>query len=170
MSRPSRSSTSVEADKLEEQQFVGADEDDQPVEYGITAEDRARMLELIREARDRFGLRTFRRAAGVSDNTITAVLRMPERATDAVLMNLVGAADELAAKAADRDEQERRLLAWARAEARRAGVPELARRLDFDPANLRHVLNGKRAPPRALLARVKMFRWRSQSGQHHAFG
>ena len=142
-----------EADRWEEQQHVGADDDDQPEEYGSSADDRLALIGVIREAKERFGVRDLRRAAGVSDHTLADAVGSAGVA-DGVLNKLANAADELNILAADAAASTEALLQRLREAVDRDGVPALASRLDYDAANLRKILAGDRRPSALLLDQI----------------
>ena len=75
-----------EADHLEE--VLGRSEDDESEnEIGLTLVDRVRLVAVILAAKKRFGVRALRRAAGVSDHTISKAISgfaiVPDRTLNA---------------------------------------------------------------------------------------
>ena len=143
-----------EADRWEERQYVGAEEDDRAAEYGFTAEDRPGMVETIRAAKARFGVRTLTRAAQVSDNTLAAMLQPGAAIKDGVLVRLVDAIDRLEQDAADEGRRLARLVAWAEMQVALDGLQALAMRLGVDRNNLRKALNGERRLSAATAKRL----------------
>jgi len=118
-----------EADRWEEQTYVGAEEDDRAIEYGLTAETRAGLLELIRAARVKFKLKRLAKAARVSDNTITALLAVGALPRDRVLTRVAEAVDRLENDAAAKDARVTRLLDWTRMRVHLNGMLAVAMQL-----------------------------------------
>jgi hypothetical protein len=67
----------------------------------------------------------------------------------------VRAAGQLSTEQAARSAEERELLDWAEEQAKVEGLPPLAARIPYDPANLRKVLAGTRRMSSTLLKKLR---------------
>jgi hypothetical protein len=143
-----------EADRWEEQQYVGAEEDDRALEYGLSAEHRAALVESIGAAKRKFGVRRIRAAGRVSDNTILDILKPGSAVSDRTLIRVSEAIDQLETMAADEAATLERLLCWVRMRKDIDGLPAIATRLGYDEANLRKVLAGERKASRGLVEKM----------------
>ena len=133
-----------EADRLEENSALGA-EDDPTVPYALSETDRAESAEVIGLGKRRFGVRHLRAGAGVSDNTIKAVLDNPAAAAPRLLVRLREAVRRLEAKEQDTALAEAEHLEKLRARAEEIGLGSLADELGVDRSNLAKMLIGKRS-------------------------
>ncbi len=128
-----------EGDRFEEDGSIGA-EDDPAVPYGLTPSHRAAAIEAVRETKERFGVRAFRKAAGVSDNTITRALEPDSTIADRDLVRMRNGAERLWAADGVRAKEDAALLDGMRSRATEIGVPALAAELGVDASNLAKVL------------------------------
>jgi hypothetical protein len=98
-----------EADHLEEE--LGRSEDDEAEnEIGLSLVDRVRLVAVIMAAKKRFGVRALRRAAGVSDHTISKAISGFAIVPDRTLNAIAEGAAMLAAKVAGRERDSTRFL------------------------------------------------------------
>lgn len=84
-----------EANRWEEQSYVGAYEPEPEFEYGLATEDRLTALDTVRQAADEFGQRTLARAAGISLQHLSAILLGKARPSESVLLKISGACNGL---------------------------------------------------------------------------
>jgi hypothetical protein len=138
-----------EGDRFEEDGSLGA-EDDPAVPYGLTPSHRAAAIDAVREAKARFGVRAFRKAAGVSDNTIKRALEPGSTIADRDLIRMRNGAARLLVADGARAKEDAALLAGMQARAREIGVTALAAKLEVDASNLTKVLAGARPIPRSM--------------------
>lgn len=132
-----------EGDRFEEDGALGVF-DDPAVPYGLTVADRTDAIATILEAKAKFGVRALRKAAAVSDHTITRALEPETTISDRDLVRLRAGALKLAAIHAKREAEDQETLNALRHLADQIGVPALATQLGVDPSNLGKVLAGKR--------------------------
>ena len=129
-----------EADRWDEQLHTG--EDDADILYGLTPEGRAQLIATIKEARKRFSVRKFTKAAGVSDRTVAnAVAGL---GSDETLVQLAEIAWRFLAGYASQSAKEVEVLEWAlEAAVMAGGVYKLAEQLGVDGSNLNKALRGR---------------------------
>jgi hypothetical protein len=132
-----------EGDRFEEDGSLGI-EDDPALPYGLSAADRAETIEVVQEAKVRFGVRRLRKAAGVSDHTIARALAPGGDVGDQVLVRLRIAAARLGEAERNEAEADAALLAQLRERAGEIGVAALAIEVGVDASNLAKMLKGDR--------------------------
>lgn len=139
-----------EADKWEEQYFLGLDPDAQ-IDYGLAPEVMLRLRQdVLAQCRAR-GVRNVARRAGLSVTTLINLLQGRSKGKLDTIERLRNACEALAA-----DEQQRReVLEHIRERVREIGVRELARQAGIDPANLAHVIAEKRGLGRTMAGKLE---------------
>ena len=143
-----------EGDRFEEDGSLGV-RDDPALPYGLSTGDRAATIEIVREAKARFGVRSLRKAAGVSDHTIARALAPGSDVGDQVLVRLRNAAARLSAADAKRGVEDLELLAALRGRSDKIGILALATQLGIDPSNLGKIMTGKRPLTAQIRERVR---------------
>src|SRR5204863_576829 len=95
-----------EADNWEEDSHFGADEDS-AIPYGVSPEDRARMVEAIRYAVrvGKLGVKRLARRARVGDSAVTRLVRRDSGILGEDILKLHQAAEDLLARKRAEDEQ-----------------------------------------------------------------
>jgi hypothetical protein len=132
-----------EGDRFEENGSLGV-EDDPARPYGLSAVVRVETIEIVREAKVRFGVRRLRKAAGVSDHTITQALESDTDIDDQVLVRLRNAAARLTEEDRKKAEADAALLARLRERREEIGLAALAIEVGVDASNLTKTLRGGR--------------------------
>jgi hypothetical protein len=138
-----------EADRWEEDSHFGASEDS-AIAYGLSPDDRIRMIEAIRHAIrvEKVGVKRLAKQARLADRAVTAVARGdPSSSGDADLVKLHRAAEELLATKRAEDARIAEVLEWAKAQPR----SWLAKELGYNLSNLSKVFAGKITPMKVLL-------------------
>jgi hypothetical protein len=140
-----------EADRWEEDSHFGADEDS-AIAYGLSPEDRARMIEAIRHAVriEKLGVKRLAKHARLADRTVTRVVAGDPIISGDDILRLYRAMEDLLARKRTDDERIADVLEWARAQR----CSWLAAELGYDLSNLSKVLRGKLRPKR-LLSRLQ---------------
>ena len=140
-----------ETNELDEQVFLGFDPEAQP-EYGMEREAYAKLLSDVQQATKAYKLGAISTISGISTRYLRKICSGTANVSVEILQRITSVIPDLQAAHTERGTQERQLLDWARAEADRIGLRELAGLLDADPANLAKVLSGKRRMSRTLFA------------------
>jgi len=142
-----------EANRWEEQHFLGLDEDAQP-DYGVAPQDMEVKLMVLRAAVKAFGMRALARGAGMSLKVVKRTLRSVVFASPPVIERLSQGAAEMERTEAERDERYAELLMWAARQSQTDGITTFARRAGCNSKNLAKVLDGRRPLSAALVARL----------------
>jgi len=144
-----------EANRWEEQSYVGMYEPELESEYGVAPEDRSRALEIARAAADEFGQRALAKAAGISLQHLSSVLTGKSKPSARTLANLARATEMLRRASVDAEARSAALLERAKLISEEIGLQKFARRVKIDPRNLSTVLRGKRMPSAVMLWRIE---------------
>ena len=147
-----------EADNLEERETLGENSD--AAEWAIAHQARASLVASIEETLTVFRIsdRALLGRAGVSHHTLRA-LRKGERVTQASLLNLVRAAEELRKETEQSaDEQLKWLQVGRQLKDNVGGRNRLARLLAVSPSYLGRVLSGEKPMTSALIERLQAAR------------
>jgi transcriptional regulator with XRE-family HTH domain len=145
-----------EANEVEEQFYLGADPDSQPI-YGMAEHAHIVMHNRIAAAVRRFGQRQLAQGTGIAPRTLASILRCGTKPTTRTIGRLLR---WISVTEANEDEQRRgitELLDWARTQTHLMGLRRFAAEKDIDAANLAKVLSGQRMPSERLLARLRSF-------------
>jgi hypothetical protein len=145
-----------EADRWEEDSHFGADVES-TIAYGLSPEDRAKMIEAIRRAIcvDKVGVKRLAKRARLADRAVSRVVVSDTAISDEDVLRLHRAVEALLAQNRAEDEEVAALLEWARAQSR----SWLAAELDYDLSNLSKVLMGK-IRPKKIISRLLEIRQR----------
>jgi plasmid maintenance system antidote protein VapI len=144
-----------EANRWEEQFFLGVDED-AAIEYG--ADPRAALFDELRLAISKFGKQQLASCIGVSRNSLTKILDMKCQNLSPRMSQKIGSAiAALNMHSLGEETQNAILLELARAETAEIGLSEFARRLQIDASNLSKVTDGKRKLSRQLAATFERY-------------
>lgn len=130
-----------EANKWEEQYFLGADSEAQ-IEYGITPEDKAHRLETVLDAITAYGIKSMATASRLSPRHVSKVHKGQSQPSDTALAKLYAAAQALEAENA----ATKIVLAKINAliTSKTITYRALAKKLGMDVSNLVKILAGKR--------------------------
>ena len=140
-----------EANRWEEQFFLGMDED-AAIEYG--ADPRAALFDELRLAISKFTKQQLASHIGISRNSLAKILDMKCQNLSPRISQKIGSAiATLNVRSLGEETQNANLLELARAETAGIGLSEFARRLQIDASNLSKVVDGKRKLRRQLAAR-----------------
>lgn len=143
-----------EANRWEEQSYVGAYEPESEFEYGLTPEDRLQALETVRKAADEFGQRALAKAAGISLQHLSAILTGKAGPSTKTAVKIMSAIDALRREKIEVEARTRVTLERARAACKEIGLKKLAKRAGIDGGNFSAVLNGRRVPSKIMLVRI----------------
>jgi hypothetical protein len=146
-----------EADRWEEDELFGADEDS-VTKYGFSSEDRDKAIATIRQTLESCTHFQLARSAKVSEHTIAKALQNDPHIRDETLAQLLAAANSREAKAQLKAKEEAKLLAWVRGRVAQEGRNAIARHLGQDSGNLGKVLSGKRSVGKKLLRKLTTLR------------
>jgi hypothetical protein len=130
-----------EADDLEEREFVGSY--DAAIGYDLSPSDRARLIGLIRQAKNEFGLRALSAAAKVSHHQVSAAIA-GSSVPDRLLIRVGKAADAIRKKDLDHAETDAVLLDNLARLIAIKGRNKVARVIGVDSSNLSKILKGER--------------------------
>jgi hypothetical protein len=128
-----------EADRWEEDSHFGADEDS-AIAYGVSPEDRARLIDAIRHAVrvEKLGVKRLAKRARLADRAVSRAVAGDSELTDDEIVGLSRSAEDLLARKRAEDGQVDSVLDWARAQPR----SWLAAELGYDQSNLSKVIAG----------------------------
>jgi transcriptional regulator with XRE-family HTH domain len=143
-----------EANRWEEQLYLGEDPQAQ-IEYGASPEAKDRLRGSVLQLSRPFTSAALARTAGLAASTVTDILAGRTNPPVATWLKLYQAANALDAARRERAEREQRTLVATRAHCQKHSTRAVAIALGLDPANLSHVLNGKRRPSRAMLTKLE---------------
>jgi hypothetical protein len=146
MSRPRKSTISEEANRWEEQFFLGIDED-AAIEYGADP-NAAALFDELRLAIIKCGKQQMSSHIGISRNTLSKILDMKCQNLLPHLSQKIGSAIAVLKSEAS---EEKKLLELAKIEVASIGLSEFARRLQINKANLKNTLDGKRKASRQFV-------------------
>jgi hypothetical protein len=91
----------------------------------------------------------------------TDAVRADQDVVDDDLMRMADAAERIATRRRKRGDEQTAAIAWLTAKRDETGLTALAKMLDADAANLGKVIEGKRKPSKALLAKIAAVRSQS---------
>jgi plasmid maintenance system antidote protein VapI len=144
-----------EANRWEEQFFLGMDED-AAIEYG--ANPRAALFDELRHAMSKFGKQQLASWIGVSRNSLTKILAMKWQNLSPRISQKIGSAiTAFNSHSLDEGNKNSNLLSLAWGEVAKIGLSEFARRLQIDVSNLSKVADGKRKLSPQLAARFERY-------------
>jgi hypothetical protein len=145
-----------EANRWEEQFFLGMDED-AVIEYGADP-NMAALFDGLMVAVGKFGKPQLASRIGISRNSLTIILDMKCQNLSPRISQKIGSAiTGLNSRWLEEENQNSNLLALARAKVAKIGLSEFARRLRVDASNLSKVVDGKRKLSRQLAARFERY-------------
>ncbi len=145
-----------ESDHYEEQLHTGEDNTD--LNYGLTAEARAKLIVTIKTARKQFSAHRFREAAHVHDKTIAAAVAGRDLVSDATLIHLAEVGNGLLAGYEQQSAEEIEDLEWAFERAVIEGPYIFAARIGVDGANFSKVRGGMRNISAGMLEKIRAAR------------
>jgi hypothetical protein len=145
-----------EANRWEEQRFVGLDEEPTP-DYGLLPADTAERATALAEARQHHGVRALAREARVPVKAAAAAISDPPNSSEAVVDGLLSAARKLSEHGEKTCARREGVLGWARTRAAAEGHNVFARRVELDPKNLRKMLLGHRTIGARTLTKLEAF-------------
>ena len=143
-----------EANRWEEQSYVGAYEPEPELEYGVAREDRNSALREVRKAADEFGQRALAKAAGISLQHLSAILTGKANPTERIIEKIVWAVAVLRRERTEADAHGAAVLERGKTECEAIGLQRFAKRARIDPSNLSAVFNGRRKASAAMLKRI----------------
>jgi plasmid maintenance system antidote protein VapI len=135
-----------EANRWEEQFFLGMDED-ATIEYGSDP-NTAALLDGLTAAIGKFGKRQVATRIGISRNSLTKIIDAKNQNLSPRLSQKIGSA---IASLNSEASEEKKLLELARAEVGNVGLSEFARRLQINKSNLKNILDGRRKAGRRFV-------------------
>ncbi|MGH6877533.1 MAG: helix-turn-helix domain-containing protein [Rhizomicrobium sp.] len=144
-----------EANRWEEQSYVGTYEPEEEFEYGLAPEDQNGELRDARKAADEFGQRALAKAAGISLQHLSAILTGNAKPTETMLAKITRAVEMLRYERIQAQRQAHAILECARAACKSIGLQKFARLTKIDAGNLSAVLSGKRRPSKMMVARLE---------------
>jgi hypothetical protein len=121
--------------------------------YLSSSFDRQLMIDAIKSV----GKRELMREARIAMRTIDAVYAV-ENVADDDLKRMADAAERILSFRRKREDERGEAIAWRKLKRDEIGLTVLAKMLDTDAANLTKVIEGKRKPSRALLAKISAMR------------
>ena len=146
-----------EANRWEEQFFLGMDEDAE-IEYGADPNFARALFDGLVAAISKFGKQQLASRIGVSRNSLTKILDMKcQNLSPRIAQKIGSAITALNSSSLDEDVQNSNLLELARAETAKIGSSEFARRLQIDASNLSKIVEGKRILNRQLAVRFERY-------------
>jgi hypothetical protein len=141
-----------EANRWEEQFFLGMDED-AAIEYGADP-NAAALFDDLTASIDRVGKQQFVSLIGISRNSLTKILDVKCQNLSPRISQKIGSAIAVLISKAS---EERWLLELVTIEVANIGLSEFARRLQIDASNLSKIVEGKRKLSRHLAARFERY-------------
>jgi hypothetical protein len=145
-----------EANRWEEQFFLGMDED-AAIEYGADPNAAALFNELM-VAIGVFDKQQLASHIGISRNSLAKILEMKcQNLSPRFSQKIRSAIAILNSYFLDEQNRKSQLLELAKAEVAKIGLSEFARRLQIDASNLSKVTDGKRKLSRQLAARFERY-------------
>jgi DNA-binding Xre family transcriptional regulator len=141
-----------EANRWEEQFFLGMDED-AVIDYGADLR-AATLFDELSAAIGKFGKPELASHIGVSRNSLTKIFDAKGKNMSPRLTQKIGSAIAALNFGAS---EEKKLLELVRVEVANIGMSELARRLQVDASNLSKIVNGKRNLSRQLAAKLDSY-------------
>jgi plasmid maintenance system antidote protein VapI len=125
------------------------------IDFGASPEAKDRLRGSVLELSRPFKPATLARASELSTSNVTDVLAGRSHPPAETWLKLYQAARELETARRAQEERVRQTLDATRVQCRRHGVRAIAATLGLDPANLSHILNGKRRPSLAMLTKLE---------------
>ena len=136
-----------------EEDDARTEDQDTVLTYPSSSFDRERMIMVIRSV----GKRELMREARIAMRTIDAVWAGQD-VEELDLKRMADAAERITSKSQSREEEVASAVAWLKAKRQEVGLAALAERFGVDAANLAKMIEGKRKPTRALLAKIAAVR------------
>jgi plasmid maintenance system antidote protein VapI len=144
-----------EANRWEEQFFLGMDED-AAIDYG--ADPRAALFDELTLAISKFGKQQMAACIGISRNSLTKILDMKcQNLSPRASQKIASAITASNWHSLDEEKHNSKLLELGRVKVAEIGLSEFARRLRIDASNLNKVVDGKRKLSRHLAARFEKY-------------
>ncbi|HLJ65728.1 MAG TPA: hypothetical protein VKX16_00030, partial [Chloroflexota bacterium] len=143
-----------EADRWEEQFYLGADPDAQ-IEYGPDPDDRSRAAGSVLRACREYGVRIVAAKAGLTHGALSRGLRGRTKLSSATLVRLSHAGAAMADERRMWDERTLTVLSALRERCRTTGLRQVAREAHIDHATLSHVLAGRRKASHSLIRNLQ---------------
>jgi hypothetical protein len=136
-----------EADRWEEDSHFGADQVSS-IAYGVSPDDRARLIDAIRHAVrvEKLGVKRLAKRARLADRVVSRAVAGDSELTDDEIVRLSRSAEDLLARKSAEDGQVNSVLDWARAQPR----SWLAAQLGYDQSNLSKVIARRIRPKRVI--------------------
>ena len=141
-----------EADNLEDRQAIG--EDDDLLEYQLSASDRIKLIQTIRMAKKLVGVRKLTTLGRISHHTLAAIL-LGKVSHDSTLTKVAELAARLASGCENKDQELKDLIESLKLRVAALGRAAVARELKVDASFLMRILAGKASLSSAIAARVK---------------
>jgi hypothetical protein len=143
-----------EANRWEEQFFLGMDED-AAIEYGADP-NAAALFEELMVAIGVFDKQQLASHIGISQNSLAKILDMKcQNLTPRISQKIGSAITALNSHSLSKENQNLHLLELAKAEVAKIGLSQFARRLQVDASNLSKVTDGKRKVSHYLAAKLR---------------
>jgi hypothetical protein len=143
-----------EANRWEEQFFLGMDED-AAIEYGADP-NMAALFDELTLAIGKFSKQQLASRIGISRSSLTKILDVKcEKLPPRIFQKIGSAIMALNSHSLDERNQNSNLLELARAEVAEVGLSEFARRLRIDASNLGKIVEGKRKLSRQLAVKFE---------------
>lgn len=137
-----------EANKWEEQFFTGFDPDAQ-IEYGMCAEQKSEMLEIVLQAIKRYGAKPLADISKLSSRHILNINKDKTNLSENALLKLYTAATTL--ENTNNKENELRKLIRNTIKEKGVSIRQLAAKAGIDPSNLSKLISGKRKNAKKLI-------------------
>jgi plasmid maintenance system antidote protein VapI len=145
-----------EANRWEEQFFLGMDED-AAIEYGADP-NAAALFEELTNAVGKFGKQRLASRIGISRNSVAQILDIKcQELSPRISQNIGYAITALNTNSLDEKNQNLHLLELVRVKVAEIGLSEFARRLQVDASNVSKVVDGKRKLSRHLAAKFERY-------------
>lgn len=144
-----------EANRWEEQSYLGAYKPEAELEYGVARADRNATMRALHEAADEFGQRALAKAAGISLQHISAIVTGKCQPTDTMLARIIHAIEILRRERTEADARNAVVLERGKALCEAVGFQKFTKRAKIDRGNLSAVFNGKRAASAEMQKRIE---------------
>ena len=144
-----------EANRWEEQYFLGLDDEAQP-DYGAPPADLETKIAKLRAVTKAHGAPALARKADVPVGRVRRAMKMGRTASPGLIERLSLAADDLEAATAEHAREHAKMLNWARQRIEVEGIGAFARATGIDPRNLRKVLDDRRSFSAAIMTRLSL--------------
>lgn len=146
-----------EANRWEEQSYVGAYEPEPELEYGTAPDERRQTLGAACKAADEFGQRALARAAGISLQQVSAVLNNSVTPSMSTLNKLKRGVTILVQTSIYDARNLDALVQQTRAVIAISSLRRVARHIAYDPGNLTRMLNDERSISPTVRTKLERF-------------